>query len=84
MRVRASAGAASFRRQGTLERHLDAARAQVWGDGTNSTGTVAGTTSFVWFQTSKTANHTVYGRVPAQQNAASGAYTDTIVVTITF
>jgi transposase len=29
MRVRASAGAASFRRQGTLERHLDAARAQV-------------------------------------------------------
>jgi transposase len=29
MRVRASAGAASFRRQGTLERHLDAAREQV-------------------------------------------------------
>lgn len=64
--------------------YRDAARAQVWGDGTNSTGTVAGTTSFVWFQTSKTANHTVYGRVPAQQNAAAGAYADTIVVTITF
>jgi len=62
----------------------DAARAQVWGDGTNSTGTVAGTASFVFFQTSQTVNHTVYGRVPAQQNAASGAYTDTIIMTITF
>lgn len=29
MRVRASAGAASFRRRGTLEQHLEAARAQV-------------------------------------------------------
>jgi spore coat protein U-like protein len=64
--------------------YRDAARAQVWGDGTNATGTVAGTASFVWFQTSQTVNHTVYGRVPAQQNATPGAYTDTIVMTITF
>ncbi|MBK6351184.1 MAG: spore coat protein U domain-containing protein [Proteobacteria bacterium] len=42
--------------------YRDAARAQVWGDGTNSTGTVAGTANFVWFQTSQTGNHTVYGR----------------------
>lgn len=62
----------------------DAARAQVWGDGTNSTGTVAGTANFVWFQTSQTSNHTAYGRVPAQQNASPGSYTDTIVLTITF
>ena len=62
----------------------DAARAQVWGDGTNSTGTVAGTANFVWFQTSQSSNHTVYGRVPALQNASPGSYTDTIVLTITF
>lgn len=64
--------------------YRDAARAQVWGDGTNSTGTVAGSASFVWFQTTKTNNHTIYGRVPALQNATAGAYTDTIVLTITF
>jgi spore coat protein U-like protein len=64
--------------------YRDAARAQVWGDGTNSTGTVAGSLSFVWFQTSQTGNQTVYGRVPAQQNATPGAYADTIVMTITF
>ena len=64
--------------------YRDAARAQVWGDGTNSTGTVAGTANFVWFQTSQTGNHTIYGRVPAQQNAATGSYSDTIVLTITF
>lgn len=64
--------------------YRDAARAQVWGDGTNATGTVAGTASFVWFQTSQTNNHTVYGRVPGQQNAMPGAFTDTIILTITF
>jgi spore coat protein U-like protein len=87
---RGSSGTYSPRRMtagsATLNYNLyrDAARAQVWGDGTNSTGTVAGTASFVWFQTSQTVNHTVYGRVPAQQNATPGGYTDTIVMTITF
>ena len=64
--------------------YRDAARAQVWGDGTNATGTVAGTASFVWFQTSQTSDHTVYGRVPARQHATPGAYADTIIMTITF
>lgn len=30
------------------------------------------------------ANHTVYGRIPAAQNVPSGAYADTITVTVTF
>jgi spore coat protein U-like protein len=64
--------------------YRDAARAQVWGDGTNSTGTVAGAHNFVWFQTSRTNTHTIYGRVPARQNPTSGTYADTIVLTITF
>lgn len=29
-------------------------------------------------------NVTIYGRIPARQDAAVGAYTDTITVTITF
>jgi spore coat protein U-like protein len=64
--------------------YRDAGRSQIWGDGTSSTATVAGTANFVWFQTSQTNNHTIYGRAPAQQNAAPGNYTDTIVLTITF
>ena len=64
--------------------YVDAARAEVWGDGTNSTATVDGTAAFVWFQTSKTNTHTVYGRVPARQDAAPGVYADTIITTITF
>lgn len=64
--------------------YRDAARAQVWGDGTASTGVVAGTANFNWFQTSQTNTHTAYGRMPALQNAATGSYSDTIVVTISF
>lgn len=64
--------------------YRDAARAQVWGDGTASTGVVAGTASFNWFQTSQTNTHTAYGRMPALQDAAPGSYADTIVVTISF
>jgi spore coat protein U-like protein len=64
--------------------YRDAGRAQVWGDGTNSTQVVAGTANFVWFQTTQTNNHTAYGRVPAGQDVAPGSYTDTIMVKITF
>jgi spore coat protein U-like protein len=64
--------------------YRDAARAEVWGDGTGTTRVVAGTANFNWFQTSQTNNHTTYGRVPALQDVVPGAYADTIVVTITF
>lgn len=62
----------------------DAARAQVWGDATGSTFVVSGTASFNWFQTTQTNTHTAYGRLPAQQDVVPGAYSDTIVVTITY
>ena len=64
--------------------YRNAARSQIWGDGSNSTGTVAGTANFNWFQTSQTNNHTVYGRAPAQQNAVPGSYSDAVVLTIAF
>lgn len=64
--------------------YRDAARAQVWGDGTASTSIVSGTAQFTWFQTTQTNTHTAYARVPALQDAAPGNYSDTIVVTIAF
>lgn len=56
--------------------YTDAARTTIWGDGTSGTSTVSGN--------AKNATHTVYGRIPARQNARMGNYTDTIVVTITY
>jgi len=57
---------------------------QVWGDGTSSTITVPGSIMFTGSQTSRSTNHSIYGRAPAQQSVRSGSYNDTIVVTITF
>jgi spore coat protein U-like protein len=51
-------------------------RSVVWGDGTGGTGTVSGS--------GESANHTVYGRIPAGQNLPVGSYADTIIVTVTF
>ena len=60
--------------------YLDAARTQVWGDGTS------GSSHSGPFQPADGTNTTlnVYGRIPALQNAQAGAYGDTIVVTINY
>lgn len=50
----------------------------VWGDGTAGTSTVAGT------GTGASQISTVYGRVPAQVTPRAGAYSDTIIVTVTY
>lgn len=69
----------------TLQYNLftTAALAQVFGDGSGGTGTVAGTGSGV-----ATANAVqVFGQVPdsaTNQAAVPGAYTDTITVTVTY
>ena len=62
----------------------NASRTQVWGDGTSATVTVPGSITYTGSQTSRSTNHSIFGRVPAQQNVRSGSYNDTIVVTITF
>lgn len=54
----------------------DSTRTSVWGDGSAGTVTVAGNAT--------SANHTVYGRIPARQNVRAGSYADSIVVTLTF
>jgi spore coat protein U-like protein len=60
--------------------YRDAAYSQVWGDGTASTYTVAGTGAGLL-----TANTlTVYGQVPISQDKPVGTYTTTITVTVTY
>lgn len=60
-------------------------RTTVWGDGSGSTATVGG--GFVLDLLGLAPPHdvTVYGRIPgAQGTVAPGAYTDTLVVTLTY
>jgi len=63
--------------------YRDAARTQVWGNGTAGTftqtlsgGSVGGGT--------RNYSTTVYGRITALQNVPAGAYLDTVTVTVTF
>jgi spore coat protein U-like protein len=87
-----SAGTFNPRRLGSgtgwLDYNLfrDAGRTQVWGNGTSGSFLVSGTMRVGPGQgnTTRTNTHDIYGRVPAQQDAAVGAYADTIVVTLTF
>jgi spore coat protein U-like protein len=64
----------------------DAGRSQVWGNA--SAGTTIATGSVKVGpgvgNSTRTATHTVYGRVPALQDADTGNYTDSILVTLTF
>ena len=58
--------------------YTDASLHVVWGDGAGATATVGGSGS------GSSANIPVYARIPARQNARVGAYSDNIVVTVTF
>jgi spore coat protein U domain-containing protein, fimbrial subunit CupE1/2/3/6 len=60
--------------------YRDSARTQVWGDGTGSTFTVAGTGSGILTPIALT----VYGQVPTAQDKPPGTYTSTITVTVTY
>lgn len=56
--------------------YTNAARTTVWGDGTAGTSTGASNGTNV--------TRTVYGRIPALQNAFVGSYSDAIIVTIVY
>jgi spore coat protein U-like protein len=58
--------------------YTSGAYSTIWGDGTGSTQTVAGTGSGV------AQSVTVYGRIPAAQYVAAGAYADRVTVTVTY
>ena len=64
----------------------DPARLLIWGDGTAGSQLVSGSLKVgpgVGNGT-RSDNFTVYGRMPAQQDANAGDYSDTIVFTLTF
>ena len=56
--------------------YIDPTRLTIWGDGSSATGTVS--------NTGITGSSTVYGRIPARQNAVVGIYADIVTVTVTF
>ena len=58
--------------------YTTALRTTIWGDGTASTGTTAGTGSGL------AQSLTVYGRLPSLTGAIPGVYTDTVTITITY
>jgi spore coat protein U-like protein len=57
---------------------LDSAHTTIWGDGSG------GTSFFTDNVLLLPKNVTVYGRIPAQQDAAVGSYTDSVTATIIF
>jgi spore coat protein U-like protein len=59
-------------------------RTTVWGDGTGSTATVAGSLSLTTANRVKTGTQTVFGAVPALQDAKVGVYADNVTTTVTY
>jgi len=62
--------------------YTDLTHLLVWGDGTSGTSKVSA--GFLVVVLGITAHHTVYGRIPARQNASVGSYSDTITVTVNY
>jgi spore coat protein U-like protein len=65
---------------------LDAARTSIWGDGLSGTSIATGLLRVGpgAGNGTRSTQLPMYGRVPAQQAVPMGAYSDTIVVTLTF
>lgn len=64
----------------------DPARSQVWGTGTGGTVIASGSMTIGpgVGNSTRTSTHTVYGRIPQLQDAEPGAYSDTLLVTLTY
>jgi spore coat protein U-like protein len=62
--------------------YTNSTRTTVWGDGTASTSAVSDST-LLQIGTN-VRSYTMYGRIPALQDVRAGAYSDAIVVTITY
>lgn len=78
---RRMAGGSSFL---AYQLYSDAAMTQIWGDGTGGTTTVSGSCLINLLGLLCSSSNTVYGRLPARQSPAPGAYTDTVTVTISY
>jgi spore coat protein U-like protein len=64
----------------------DAARTQVWGNASSGTTIITGSLKVGpgAGNRTRTATHVIYGRIPQQQDADTGDYSDLIQVTLTF
>ena len=62
--------------------YRDAARSQIWGDGTGGTTVVSAKCTITL--TTCSSSNTVYGSIPASQSPTPGSYTDTITATVTY
>lgn len=62
--------------------YRDSARSQVWGTGSGGYSTRTLSITGIAKNASKTGTFTVYGRIPALQNAQDGSYADSVVITI--
>ncbi len=62
--------------------YTEPTRTTVWGDGSGGTGRFNGTFVVVLGQASQP--FVIYGRIPAQQAAPVGSYTDTLVITVNY
>ncbi|MFC7048733.1 Csu type fimbrial protein [Emcibacter nanhaiensis] len=63
--------------------YADAARTQIWGDGTSGTTVIAdGYPLEILIPVTK--NYPVYGRIPGGQVTPPGFYSDTLTVTVTY
>jgi spore coat protein U-like protein len=57
----------------------------IWGNGTGSSGVVAGAIALSLLLPSAHVDHPIYGRIPGSQTSAVvGNYSDTITVTVTY
>ena len=65
--------------------YTDNTYATIWGDGTGSGVLVSGNVLLDLFGSSTPQNFTVYGRIPGRQTSvAPGAYSDSLIVTLTY
>lgn len=55
--------------------YRNSSRTEAWGDGTNNTYEVSGSTA-------GEATHTIYGRIFKGQNISAGSYADTLTITV--
>ncbi|HOI16328.1 MAG TPA: spore coat U domain-containing protein [Geobacteraceae bacterium] len=59
--------------------YIDSSRSNIWGDGSSNTSTFTGN-----IFRNETRTLTIYGRIPPRQNLTAGAYSDSLVVTVTW
>lgn len=69
--------------------YTTSAHTTIWGNDSDGTSTIGGVftlgTCFVLCSNeTESRNHTLYARIPANQNVPAGTYSDTITVTVTY